>query len=156
MKKEIALSSALPLIEETLSLNGEVSFSPSGNSMRPLLRHRKDTIVLKKPVGKLKKYDVPLYRRKDGSFVLHRVVGIDSDGYIMCGDNQTFKERAIKDDQIIAVMTSFCRDGKHINCTDFSYRLYCRIWIFLLPLRRFFQRVRSVLGKIRRKLIGNN
>lgn len=153
MKKEISLSSALPLIEETLSADGEVSFSPSGNSMRPLLRHRQDTIVLKKPVGKLRKYDVPLYRRKDGSFVLHRVIGIDSDGYIMCGDNQTVKERAIKDEQIIAVMTSFCRGGKNISCESFSYRLYSKIWIFLLPLRRFLRRVRSALARIRRKLI---
>ncbi len=156
MKKGISLNSALPLIEEMLSADGEVSFSPSGFSMMPLLRHRKDTIVLKKPVGRLKKYDVPLYRRKDGAFVLHRVVGMNADGYIMCGDNQTVKEYAIKDDQIIAVMTSFCRGGRHIDCASPTYMIYSRFWTFIFPLRKFYRRVRSALGKIRRKLFEKN
>lgn len=154
MKKDITLSQALPLIEEILEENGEVTFTPAGNSMLPLLRNRKDTIVIKKTDGKLKKYDVPLYRRADGSFVLHRVVDINSDGYIMCGDNQTEKEYFVKDEQIIAVMSSFYRRGKHILCSSAGYRIYSRVWVFIMPIRRFFRRIRSFLRKAGRKLFG--
>ena len=154
MKKDISLSEALPLIEEILAENGEVTFSPAGTSMLPLLRSKKDTIVIKKTDGKLKKYDVPLYRRADGSFVLHRVVGINSDGYIMCGDNQTDREYSIKDEQIIALMSSFYRRGKHIDCSSCGYRIYSHIWVFIMPMRRFFRRIKFIFGKARRKLFG--
>ena len=156
MKKDFSLAEALPLMQEILESGGEVSFTPSGISMLPLLRHKKDKIFLKKPEGKLKKYDVPLYRRDDGSFVLHRVVGINADGYIMCGDNQTVKEYSVKDDAVIAVMTSFCRDGKQTDCTKLSYRLYSRIRVATLPIRSVFRRIRSLLGRIRRKLLKTN
>ena len=54
------------------------------------------TVVLSKPKGRLHLFDLPLYRRKDGSYVLHRVVNFGSDGsYTMCGDNQ-FAVEAVK------------------------------------------------------------
>ncbi|MBE6687755.1 MAG: hypothetical protein E7588_00590 [Ruminococcaceae bacterium] len=137
-----------------LAVNSEVAFTPGGNSMLPLLRNQKDKIVLRKPEGKLRKYDVPLYKRSNGAFVLHRVVGIKSDGYVMCGDNQTIKEYSVKDDCIIAVMSSFYRDGKHIYCDSFLYKLYSRIWVLSMPVRKLYRRTRSLLGRIRRKLFG--
>ncbi len=150
MKKEFSLEQALPLMQEILDSDGEVSFTPSGTSMLPLFRDKKDKIVLKKPSGKLEKYDVPLYRRKDGSFVLHRVVGINSDGYIMCGDNQNVKEYSIKDENIVAVMTSFYRNGKYVPCSAFSYRLYSIIWTFLLPTRPLYRYTFALYRKIAR------
>lgn len=155
MKKDISLEDVMPLIEEILKAKGEVSFTPSGTSMLPLLRHQRDKVVLKSPDGKLKKYDVPLYRRKDGSFVLHRVIDIRPDGYVMCGDNQTAKEFFIKDESIIAVMSSFYRNNKYIDCGSFAYRAYSRIWVFSLPCRKLFRKLRALCVKIRRKLFGN-
>ena len=155
MKKDISLNEILPLINEILDANSEVSFTPSGTSMLPLLRHQKDKVVLKRPKGKLKKYDVPLYRRDDGSFVLHRVIGVRPDGYVMCGDNQTVKEYHIKDESIIAVMSSFYRNNKHIYCDSFSYRTYSRLWVLSLPCRWLVGKLRALLGRIRRKLFGN-
>ena len=46
----------------------------SGVSMYPMLRNRRDTIIVKPPTAPLKKYDVPLYRRGD-DYVLHRIIG---------------------------------------------------------------------------------
>ncbi|PLS31400.1 peptidase S24-like protein [Bifidobacterium margollesii] len=68
-------------IEHVLDIEGMFVSTTAGVSMKPMLRNRRDTIVVRpassvRPDG-LRRYDVPLYRRaSDGAYVLHRVVGI--------------------------------------------------------------------------------
>lgn len=124
MKKTVTLEEILPIIEEVINAGGEISFTPNGNSMRPMLRTGEDTITLKAVNKPLKKFDLPLYRRENGQFVLHRVIGKNKQGYIMRGDNQLVKEYGITDDNIIGVVTAFNRGGKAHSVNDFSYKLY--------------------------------
>ena len=86
-QEELKLQDIWPVIEEKLNSGAEVTINPGGISMKPLVIPKRDSVILKKPPETLKKYDVALYRRKSGQFVLHRVVGIEADGYVMCGDN---------------------------------------------------------------------
>ena len=58
-------------------------------------------------------YDVVLYKRDNGKYILHRIIDVDSNGYVMCGDNQFIKELVRKKKQILAVMTGFYRDKKY-------------------------------------------
>ena len=44
--------------------------TPVGTSMNPLLYERQDTVKLVK-ADKVQKYDVILYKRKSGEYVLH-------------------------------------------------------------------------------------
>ena len=141
-------------MEELLESGNEVSFVPSGSSMLPLIHGSRDRITLKKPTCTLKKYDVPLYRRKDGAFVLHRIIGIGKNGYIMCGDHQTQKEYPISDEDIIAVMVSLERNGRHIDCGSKGYKLYSRVWTFIRPIRPFVFACASIIFKIRSKIFG--
>ncbi len=95
--KEAQLSDLIDIIIEKLEMGGTVTFTPHGESMLPMLRDGEDVVVLSKPKGRLHLFDIPLYRRKDGSFVLHRVIDFQRDGsYVLCGDNQFYKERGIK------------------------------------------------------------
>ena len=112
--KKVKLSEMLPLITEKISSGGEVSIPVTGRSMYPTLQSGRDYAVLEKAPEKLKKGDIPLYRRENGQFVLHRIVGEDENGYILCGDNQTEKEYGVKHSQVIAVLTAVERDGKRI------------------------------------------
>ena len=64
----------MPIIRESLEGGRTVSFSPRGVSMLPMLRQERDTIELSPIVGRLKKYDLPLYQRESGQYVLHRIV----------------------------------------------------------------------------------
>ena len=126
------------LIEKYINENGEYLTVPNGTSMYPMLRHRRDSVYLVKYDKKgLKKYDLPVYKRLDNSHVMHRCIGKNEDGYIMCGDNQWVKETHIKDEQIIAVVKGFYRDEKYIPVTNLWYKLYCRIWCISLRLRRY-------------------
>ena len=130
------LDDLMPLIQERLAEGQSVAFFPRGISMLPLLRQGKDAVELSPLPEKLRKYDLPLYRRDDGHYVLHRVVAV-GEKYICCGDNQLVLEHGLRHDQMIALVTAVIRDGKRVEVDDFRYRLYCRILVALRPLRVF-------------------
>ena len=134
------LEEMLPLIEECLANGQSVKFSPRGISMLPLLRQGKDSVSLSKPPQKLKKFDIPLYRRKDGSFVLHRVVKV-GETYTCIGDNQFIFEKGIEHDQIIALCTSVTRDGKTMSIYSMKWRLYAIFWHYSRFPRRVWRAV---------------
>jgi hypothetical protein len=73
----------LPIITEKISSGGEVSIPITGKSMYPTLKQGRDYAVLKKAPEHLEKGDIPFYRRENGCFVLHRVVGEDENGLDM-------------------------------------------------------------------------
>lgn len=131
------------LIEQYIEENGEFIATPVGTSMWPLLRNRRDTVHLVKYDGKLKKYDLPIYKRANGEQVMHRCIDIRPDGYVMCGDNQTMKEFGVQDEQIIAVAKGIYKDEKYFSCDAFLYRVYVRLWCL---------NINSIRGRILRLL----
>lgn len=109
---------------------------------------RRDTVTIKKHNGKLKKFDLPFYRRDDGNFVLHRVIKLQKNGNYVCrGDNQWEKEFDVRDDQIIGIVTAFNRGGKKINVdTSRGYKFYCTIWPWVhvfKPLYKYFAKLKD-------------
>ncbi len=118
--------------------------------MLPMLREGRDTVTLSPLPARLKKYDLPLYRRSGGQFVLHRIVRVGK-SYRCIGDNQFLYEDGVTREQMIAVVTSFTRDGKEVPMTSLGYRLYCRVWHLSRPLRRLWlggiSRLRSLFAK---------
>ncbi len=124
--------------EDALTRGGKLVYTCVGTSMLPMLRQRRDLVIIEKNVGRLKKYDVPLYRRDSGQYVLHRIVKVHADSYVLCGDNQWRREYGITDGQIIGVLTAFVRDGREISVTDKQYRLYVRLWCGLFWPRAAF------------------
>lgn len=124
----------LPLLEE----KRDVEITVAGNSMYPLWKHGRDSVVL---AGcdryALKKGDVPLYRRPSGQLVLHRIVRVNELTYEMCGDAQTRIEYDLPKENVIAVVKSFTRKGKQYRCDHLAYRAYAGLWPRLRPLRSF-------------------
>ena len=139
VEKQYRLEDLMPLIREQLAAGKTVRFSPRGTSMLPMLRQGKDQVVLSPLPEKLKKYDLPLYQRKNGQFVLHRIVGV-GETYTCLGDNQFDTEPGLGHDQMIALVTAFTRNGREIPVTAWHYRLYCRIWYHSRSIRRFYRR----------------
>ena len=144
-EKNLRLEQLMPLIREQLAAGKSVRFSPRGISMLPMLRQGRDKVVLSPVTGRLKKYDLPLYQRDGGQYVLHRIVGV-GETYTCIGDNQYALEHGIRQDQLIAVVTAFTRDDREIPVTDLGYRVYCRLWHWLRPVKR-------VLGACKRRLL---
>lgn len=137
--------------EQVLEEKGFFVTTTSGVSMKPLFSDRRDRIVVKPIAERLKKYDVPLYRRGE-KLVLHRVIKVKEDHYIIRGDNCVERE-FVKDKQIVGVLSEFYRKGKHHTVNDFSYRLYSRLWVFISPAIIFCKKVKSVLSRIYHKII---
>ena len=122
-------------IEEQLQTEGFYVSTTVGWSMFPMLRNRRDRVVIRR-IGaeRLKKYDLPLYRRPDGKYILHRVIGVKENGYIIRGDN-TYQKEQVPDEWILGYVEEFYRNGKRKAVTDRRYRLYVRLWHLIYPLR---------------------
>lgn len=135
-KKTISLEEIYPIIKEQIESGGTVQLPITGTSMLPLLVWGRDSVEIVK-CENAKKGDIIFYRRDDGHFVLHRIVSKNEKGYILCGDNQWVKEYGIQDRHIIAVVSSITRNSKKFSISKLSYRIYSKIWVSILPVRRY-------------------
>ena len=116
LNKEVTIDDIIEILVEKLENGGTVTFSPSGTSMLPMLRDGEDVVVLSKPKGRLHLFDIPLYKRKDGSYVLHRIVDFDADGgYVLRGDNQFTKEHGIYDEDQYRTVEDAIKDLEEIR-----------------------------------------
>ena len=127
-------------VEEALRENGVYISTTSGVSMRPLFANRRDTVIISPVNGRLKKYDVPLYRRGD-QYILHRIVKVLPDSYVICGDNCVNKEYDITDAQIVGVLTAFYRKDRYGTPKDLKYRLYAFVWCNTFHIRVLLKRI---------------
>jgi hypothetical protein len=122
--------------------------SPIGKSMLPLIREGKDSVRIDVINRKIKKFDVVLYQKKTGEYMLHRIIGRNQQGFILCGDNQWKMEFGVQEDDIIGIMTAVYRQEKEIPISNFGYRLYSKIRVYLRPFRGLLHRINN---KIRRR-----
>ena len=136
-------------IEDVLEKEGIYIATISGISMYPMLRNRRDTVIIKPYKGRLKKFDVPLYRVGD-RYVLHRIIKVLPDSYVIRGDNLAEKEYGITDENILGVMTSFYRDEKEIKLNSLAYKTYVFVWHNIFYLRIFVQKVHNKLSRGRK------
>jgi len=143
-----SMEELVPLFQERLAAGQSVRFSPRGVSMMPMLREGTDSVVISPVPEKLRKYDIPLYQRENGKYILHRIVHV-GETYICMGDNQFVPEEGIRHSQMIGVVTSFYRGENRWEVTDLRYWCYCRFWHHTRPLRKFYRRA---TGWLRRHL----
>lgn len=143
--------------EEELEMHGSFLFKNVGTSMMPLLRQNKDLFFIESKKGRsIKKYDVVLFKRANGRYVLHRIVKVRKNDYVLCGDHLYRREYGIMNNQILGVMTKVIRDGKAIHVNDWKYKLYVHIWcdffyirVIILWTKAFF--AKKIVGKINEK-----
>ena len=138
--------------EDVIERDGRLVYTNIGDSMRPLIRQDRDILIIEKPHRRLKKYDVPLYRRDSGQYVLHRVLKVRDSDYVICGDNRYSKEYGITDRHIIGVLTAVVRDRKEIPINDWRYRIYVHLWCDFFPIRAFILNAKHFPKWLKRKL----
>ena len=115
--------------EDLLEKDGYLVYTNVGTSMMPLLRQRRDIIEIhKKGPERCKKYDAVLYKRGN-KYILHRILKVRPNDYVIVGDHCIWREYGITDDMILGVMTRVFRDGKTIDVnTNKLYKLYVHLW----------------------------
>ena len=132
--------------EQELKEKGILVYTNVGSSMCPLIRQGKDVMIIRRPqnwdayegntVSKVRKLDVPLYRRDRGQYVLHRVVKVTEEGYVLRGDNTYSDEKGITDQNILGVLTGVRRNGKEMSVDSTKYKLYTYFWYYIYPVRK--------------------
>lgn len=140
-----------PLLQLQLDNGGKAHLVVTGCSMHPTLRHRRDAVVLVPVTRPLKKADLILYRRASGQFVLHRIVTKPENGSFICsGDNQ-WEPEEVTQEQVIAVVETYIRKGKHLPVDQGFARFCVDVWVLMFPIRRPFLFLRRVVAKIFRR-----
>ena len=139
--------------EELLDKDGYLVYTNVGTSMMPLLRQYKDIIeIRKKGPERCKKYDAVLY--KCGSkHILHRIIKVRKNDYVIVGDHCTQKEYGVTDDQILGVMTRIIRNGRSITPENLTYKVYVHLWCDFYPIRVFILLSREKARSIKSKLM---
>lgn len=144
--------------EEELERKGSIVYTNVGDSMLPLLRQGRDLLVIERPsawkenagdtANRLKRLDVPLYKRDNGAYVLHRIIRVRKNDYVLCGDNRYHREYGITDRHIIGVLKAVVRDGKEISVEDKKYRIYAHVWCDFFLLRAVVLRGKRLVQKL--------
>ena len=143
-------------IEDVLATQGVYVGPTVGVSMLPMLKSRRDTIVVHPKTERLKPLDVALYKRGD-AYVLHRVIEPIDGGYLIRGDN-TYSDEYIREDAVFGVLVEFYRKKRKepIPCTDKRYLAYAKRRVKTYKIRRFFVltkwKIRAFGGKVLRAL----
>lgn len=125
--------------EEELKEKGVLVYTNVGTSMRPLIRQGKDVMIISSldHLGRdLRKMDVPLYKRDSGQYVLHRIIKINKNGYVIRGDNTYSNEYGVTDSQVLGVLTGVIRNGKEISVNSFWYKVYSYFWLYTYYIRK--------------------
>ncbi len=138
--------------EDYLLEHGSLTYTNVGTSMMPLLRQGRDLFTVVPRRGRCRVGDVALYRRPPSHWVLHRVVAVLPDGYLMLGDNCVAREHVPEDD-VLAVMTGYVRDGREHSVDELGYRAYTRVLLLTeaprVALGRAWRGLRRLAGRLR-------
>lgn len=135
--------------EEFLEKNGELTYTNVGVSMMPLLRQGKDLFTVKKkdPAVRCKVGDVALYKRPPDKYVLHRVIEVRPDSYVILGDNCIGKEYGIRDEDVLGIMTGYVRGGKTHTVEETGYRMYSFVMLHTIPVRVALKKLKAAAGR---------
>lgn len=147
-RRLVPMDELSPLIVGLIDEGFDVTLTVTGNSMRPMLTHLRDSVVLTScdPTA-LKVGDIPLYRRENGTYVLHRIMKVHDNTYDISGDHQWVLEKDIQKTQVLCVVKGFTRKGKYYSCKHKGYRMYAFLWRKIFALRKL---IMTVHGKLHR------
>ena len=137
---------------KTLDERGVTAFVAYGRSMWPTIKNGKHSVVIAKKAERLAPYDVALFLRGNGAPVLHRVVEVLPDGYLMQGDGLTYTEK-IDEDSVIGVLQGFYKGKRFIDASDEKHLKKVRRWYkskVIRPIRLYFYNLKNrVVARIK-------
>jgi len=151
--------------EDILNKEGVLCTTNVGFSMMPLLREKRDVIVIKPADRAYRKLDVVLFKRPGvegrGAYVLHRILKVlPGDKYWIVGDNCIGGE-VVEEENILGILTGIRRGTEDYDLSSFRYRMYLTFWVrpyrvrFLtLRGRTFARRCVGFVGRKIKKLLG--
>jgi hypothetical protein len=129
-------------VEEEIAQGKPVRFRLKGNSMFPLLRNMKDSVILEKcSMHDLKPMDVVLFRYR-GTHVLHRIIQRTGDDLLIQGDGSIVAMEQCTVNDVVGKVTGIYRpSGKIVSVENRKWKLSSRLWRTSNSMRKFLLRV---------------
>ena len=143
---KLSMDQIVPLIQEVIDSGAEFKLYPSGHSMEPTIIEHKDSVMLSSPEN-LKVWDIVLYKRDNGQYVLHRIVKSYKDVFFMCGDSQIFIEKDVSKDCIIAKVSAVYKNEKLWDINGKDYKKAVKQIYFKKPFERFNYRLKNLVKR---------
>ncbi len=142
MEKLILPNSYFAEIAVSLKEGKNVKMSVLGNSMFPFLKSG-DVIVLRPFCGeRLCRWTAVFYCWK-GLYMIHRIVGKESDCYRMRGDGNLWLQEEVRENEIVGVLVkAYHSNGKCIDCLSKRWKYSAAIWHYGRFLQRFLWRIK--------------
>ncbi|MEQ2455831.1 S24/S26 family peptidase [Flavonifractor hominis] len=137
----------LPLLQA----GAEVPLVVTGESMRPFLRDRQDTVFLRgREFVPIRNGDILFFRRGNGQWTLHRFCRKCADGTLVVnGDAQTWTER-IRPEQVAGVAVRIRRGERPpVSARRWPGGVIVWLWTLLRPVRPYLLAGLSRLRKWR-------
>lgn len=136
----IANDILIPELARLIAEGKEVRFTPSGVSMRPFIEGDRDSVILRKLECAPRRGDILLAQVQtlcgNTTYVLHRLIRIENETYILQGDgNLTGEERCALGDIIGRVTRIENPDGRRKMLTR------GRVWYALRPVRKWLLKI---------------
>lgn len=129
--------------ENILAEQGRLIYTHAGDSMAPLIQPR-DLLVIEPLRRPLRRFDVPLYRRDSGQYVLHRAIKVGKDDFAARGDNRFGLECGIRQAQVLGVLTAIIRNGETLPLDSPPMQRYLRRLRLCYPFRYFLFRIKRL------------
>ena len=140
------MSNELVNFEELLKRDGSFLYTFKGVSMKPLLNQGKDVVIISSIDRPIKKLDIVLYKVGE-RYVLHRVIKIKKDHYVIRGDN-TYREEFIPKDKVFGILTSYYKNDKLKKVNTKGAILLYYLWLTTYPLRWLLVKTKRLLRRI--------
>ena len=140
------MSNELVNFEELLKRDGSFLYTFKGVSMKPLLHQGKDVVIISSIDRPIKKLDIVLYKVGE-RYVLHRVLKIKKDHYVIRGDN-TYSLEFIPKDKVFGILTSYYKNDKLKKVNTKGAILLYYLWLTTYPLRWLLVKTKRLLRRI--------
>ena len=130
----------IPELARLLSEGKEVRFTPSGVSMRPFIEGDKDSVILEPVIDAPRRGDMILAQVQTlcgrQTYVLHRLVRIEGDTFVLQGDGNLGGEEYCKRGDIIGRV-------KRIESPRGRKKPITRgyLWFWLKPVRKWLLKI---------------
>lgn len=140
----------MPEYEALLREGAELPLVVSGTSMTPFLQPGRDVVYLKTADRTLAPGEIAFFRRRDGSYVLHRVWRTEPGKYWFLGDGQDMVEGPLPKQCVFAYVTRIERRGIAVGPDDRIWRFFAGPWRYTRGARhKFWLRVWRIPHKLR-------
>ncbi len=132
--KDVKIMNRDSLADAIISSDAEFPLTVTGSSMAPLMKDGHTVVLLTKEFIPAKGR-ILLFKRTDGSLILHRVRKIGKDYLVMNGDAQGWCE-VIKPEQAIAAVSYIKIMGRNVKYNAPLLRIWDSLWYLTFPIRR--------------------